>query len=305
MRVIVTGGAGFIGSHTVDILVEQGSDVLVVDDLSSGNLANLNPAAGFINLDISSPQLSEVFAGFRPDCVIHLAAQVSVARSVRDPVKDSVINVIGCVNLLENCRVAQVKKVIYASSAAVYGHPSEIVVSEDMSTLPLSCYGVSKLAPEYYLKVYYHLYGLRYTVLRYANVYGPRQASHGEGGVVAIFASKAVAGRNPVIFGDGEQTRDFVYVRDVALANVKAIRGADQTVLNIGTGVGTSVNRLWALIAQISGVQSEPDYTDARTEEIRHSRMDISKAMSILNWRPEMTLEEGLRKTVDYYNRAR
>ncbi len=301
LRVLVTGGAGFIGSHTVDKLVAQGAEVLVVDDLSTGKAENINPAAVFVRMDIASEQLSGVFQRFKPDYVIHLAAQVSVPGSLADPVRDCMTNVVGGVNLLENCRRNGTRKIVYASSAAVYGEPDKITVSENTPARPLSFYGVSKLAPEYYLKVFHHLYGLKYTVLRYANVYGPRQDAFGEGGVVSIFAAKVAAQQKPVIFGDGEQTRDFIYVEDVAEANIRALSRGDQMLLNVGTGTRISVNRLFALISEIAGVDLKPEYRDARAGDIRHSCMDIRNTVAALGWKPEFSLREGLARTFEYY----
>ncbi len=304
MNVLVTGGAGFIGSHTVDRLISRGVQVIVVDDLSTGNWSNLNPAAVFVELDIVSARLAEVFQRFQPEYVIHLAAQVSVPKSLDDPLKDCRTNVQGCLNLLENCRRYGTGKIVYASSAAVYGNPDEAIVSEETPTLPLSFYGVSKLAAEYYLRVYQHLYGLRFTVLRYANVYGPRQDSSGEGGVVAVFASAVLAGRSPLIFGDGEQTRDFVYVEDVAAANIKALTGGDQMVLNLGTGRRTAVNELYSLISGLAGTDLKPVYAAPRAGDIRHSGMENRRAAAALGWQPEFTLAGGLAKTLDFYRKS-
>ncbi len=301
LRVIVTGGAGFIGSHTVDKLVAGGAQVTVIDNLSTGKKENLNPQADFVEMDITSNGLSSVFDRFRPEAVIHLAAQVSVAKSINDPVRDSMINVVGSVNLLENCRRTGVNKVVYAASAAVYGNPGETVLQESIPAQPLSFYGVSKLAPEYYLKVFHHLYGLKYTVLRYANVYGPRQDASGEGGVVSIFAAKILAGQSPVIYGDGEQTRDFVYVGDVAKANIIALGRGDQQVLNIGTGMRTSVNQLFSVMAELAGKDLSPMYAGAREGDIRHSCMDSSRARAVLGWEPQSLLKDGLSKTLDFY----
>lgn len=301
LKVMVTGGAGFIGSHTVDGLIETGADVFIVDNLSTGKRANLNPAAGFGQTDIVSGRLEEVFRNFRPDFVIHLAAQVSVPRSLADPVQDCLTNVAGTVNLLENCRRYGVKKVVYASSAAVYGNPGGERLAETDSKLPLSFYGVSKLAPEYYLEVFNHLYGLGYTVLRYANVYGPRQDAEGEGGVVAIFASRIMARQCPQVFGDGEQTRDFIYVGDVAEANIRALENGDRMIFNIGTGIPVSVNRLFKTMTEIAGINLEPAYAAAREGDIRHSCMDIGNAVTALGWKPVFSMTEGLTKTLDFY----
>lgn len=301
MKVLVTGGAGFIGSHTVDKLIAQGAKVLVVDNLSTGKEENLNPAAEFVRLDVITEQLSQVFARFSPEYVIHLAAQVSVARSTEDPILDSMTNIVGAVNVLETCRRFGVKKVVYSSSAAVYGNPDEIVVSETTPTVPASFYGVSKLTPESYFKVFYNLYGLKYTVLRYANIYGPRQDALGEGGVISIFATRILAGQAPAIFGDGEQTRDFVYVGDIADANIKALTRGDLMTLNVGTGNRTSVNQLFAIMKEITGSGVSPQYSEARLGDVRHSCMDNRKIIENLNWRPQVSLQEGLANTLEFY----
>jgi len=301
LRILVTGGAGFIGSHTVDKLIEKKAEVLVIDDLSTGKAENVNPAAHFVKMDITSGHLSQVFQKFKPEYVIHLAAQVSVPKSLEDPVKDCMTNVAGCVNILENCRLLGVRKVVYSSSAAVYGDFGDTKVSESAPVRPLSFYGVSKLSPEYYLQVFYHLYGLKYTVLRYANVYGPRQDAFGEGGVVSIFAARVADKQSPRIFGDGEQARDFVYVEDVAAANIRALDRGDQMILNVGTGVSTSVNRLFSLISEIAGIALKPEYCRAREGDIRHSCMDITNTVAALDWKPDFSLREGLVRTLEYY----
>lgn len=301
MRVMVTGGAGFIGSHTVDKLIDAGAEVLIVDNLSTGKEENINRKADFIRLDIESESLHDVFEKFRPEFVIHQAAQVSVPNSVKYPVHDCKNNILGTVNLLENCRKNGVKKVVYSSSAAVYGNPDTIKISEDNPVIPLSFYGVSKLTPEFYLNVFSHLYGLRYTVLRYANVYGPRQDALGEGGVISIFATKLLTGLSPVVFGDGEQTRDFIYVEDVAAANVKALSGADNMILNVGTGERISVNKLLSVMAEIINSGIKPVHADERQGDIKHSCMEIGRIKEYLGWEPDFSLAEGLAKTMEFY----
>lgn len=227
MKVLVTGGAGFIGSHVVDCLIESGHETVVVDNLATGKASHVHPKAKLYVTDIRSKELKEIVETEKPRVVIHQAAQVSVKRSVDEPLWDAEINILGTLNLLECCRAANVEKLIYASSAAVYGDPVYVGVDERHLIQPLSLYGVSKYTPELYIKVYHHLYGLNYTILRYANVYGPRQDSEGEGGVVSIFIDKLLKGEQPIIYGDGEQTRDFVYVTDVAQANVMALTRGD------------------------------------------------------------------------------
>lgn len=303
MRVLVTGGAGFIGSHTVDRLIGNGAEVIIVDDLSTGEKENINQSACFEELDIASEDLSNVFERFKPEFVIHLAAQASVPSSINNPVNDCRTNVLGSVNLFENCRRYGTSKVVYASSAAVYGNPDTITVSEDTPLRPRSFYGLSKLAPEFYLKVFHDLYGLRYTVLRYANVYGPRQNAAGEGGVISIFSTRLLTGQVPVIFGDGEQTRDFVYVEDIAEANVLALNTGDQMVLNIGTDTQTSVNQLFSSISEISGTGLGPVYAAAREGDVRHSCMNNGMAKAALGWQPAFSLNEGLAKTCKFYKK--
>ncbi|WP_418792609.1 NAD-dependent epimerase/dehydratase family protein [Phosphitispora sp. TUW77] len=295
---MVTGGAGFIGSHTVDKLIDDGAEVVVVDDLSTGTKENLHPRAQLITMDIASEGISEVFQRYRPEYVIHLAAQVSVPKSLENPVKDCVTNAAGSVNILENCRLYGVKKLVYASSAAVYGNPQGIMVSETDPREPMSFYGISKLVPEYYLRVFGTLYGLKSTVLRYANVFGPRQGASGEGGVVSIFAAKLLSEEKPCIHGDGEQTRDFIYVGDVARANVSALFRGDGLTLNVGTGTRVSVNQLYKTMSEIAGIVSAPDYTAEREGDIKHMCMGIKQTTLALEWQPRFSLEEGLQKTL-------
>lgn len=302
MRVLVTGGAGFIGSHVVDRLVCAGAQVAVVDDLSTGRFENLNPGANFYQVGVEATELVEVIERERPEVVFHQAAQADVQRSLREPLVDVKVNVSGTVNLLEACRCFGVRKVIYASSAAVYGDPAYLPVDEEHPIVPLSCYGASKYVPELYLGIYRHLYGLNYTVLRYANVYGPRQDANGEGGVVAIFTCRLLRGESPCIFGDGEQTRDFIYVKDVAAANLAAVSGGDGMVLNIGTGTSVSINRLFAELKKITGSPVEAIYGSPRPGDITHSYLAAGRAEAAIGWTPHYNLAGGLRETVEYYS---
>lgn len=301
MKVLVTGGAGFIGSHIVDALVEAGCRVAVVDDLSTGRFENVNPGVNFYRLAVEGDGFEEAVAREKPDVVLHQAAQVDVQRSLREPVADARINILGAVNLLEACRRHNVGKVVYASSAAVYGNPAYLPVDEGHPAVPQSPYGVSKYTVEHYLRVYAEICGIRHTVLRYANVYGPRQDATGEGGVVAIFVDRLLKGEPPQIFGDGEQTRDFVYVKDVAAANLAALRRGDGMVLNVGTGAGLSVNGLFRALKKITGSGLTPEYRPPRPGDITHSRLANAKARAALDWRPRYSLEEGLRETVEFY----
>lgn len=301
MNVLVTGGAGFIGSHIVDKLINEGLDVVVVDNLSTGKLENLNDKAKFYNLDITSEQLSNIFEKEKIDVVIHQAAQTDVQKSLQDPISDSKVNINGTINLLKCCRKYNVRKIIYASSAAVYGKPEYLPIDEKHPIQPMSFYGISKFTPESYLKIYKELYGLDYTILRYSNIYGPRQDSKGEGGVIAIFIDKLLNEQTPIIFGDGEQTRDFLYVEDVAEANFRAIFKGDGEILNISTNTRISINQLYTELTSILHLDLKPHYKEARLGDILHSSLNNQKAIQTLNWQPKYTFSEGLLKTVSYY----
>lgn len=303
MKVLVTGGAGFIGSHIVDALVGSGFRVSVADDLSTGRFENINPGVNFYRVGVESADFEEAIARERPDAVVHQAAQVDVQRSLREPLADAGINILGAINLLEACRRYNVGKVVYASSAAVYGNPAYLPVDERHPVEPQSPYGASKFGVEHYLRIYSEVYGVGYTVLRYANVYGPRQDAAGEGGVVAIFVDRLLRGDAPKIFGDGEQTRDFVFVKDVAAANLAALRRGDGMILNVSTGVGLSVNRLFHTLKKVTGSPLEPVYCPPRPGDITHSYLANDKAREALGWSPQYSLEEGLRETVAFYNK--
>lgn len=311
MRILVTGGAGFIGSHLVDALVARGHEVIVVDNLTSGHKENLHPAARFYLRDICSPEMEEVFKREKPELVNHHAAQIDVRRSVADPGEDARVNITGLLNLLQNCVRHKVKGVIFASSGGVvYGEPAELPVREEYPKGPLSPYGVSKLASEYYLYCFTRVHGLPYVALRYGNVYGPRQDPHGEAGVVAIFGNKMLQGETPTIYGDGEQLRDYVYVQDVVRANLLAMekllqdplsslgKGIDGAAYNIGTGKGTSVKELFRLLKKVVGYRGEAAYGPERAGELKRIYLDCGKAREELGWRAEIELEEGLKYTV-------
>lgn len=300
MNILVTGGAGFIGSHLVDKLIEEGYLVSIVDNLVTGKEKFINPNASFFNLDICSEDLKKVFLkGF--DCVIHLAAQIKVEKSLEDPINDAKINILGTLNLLENCRNYGVKKIIYATSAAEVGHPQYFPIDEKHKVNPLSPYGISKHTAEHYLKIYFQLYGLKYTVLRYSNVYGPRQNCSGEGGVVAIFADSLSKNKETIIFGDGKQSRDFVYVEDVVHANILALENGDNQSFNIGFGEEISIKDLLLEMQKVMGIKKEIVFSEERKGEIKRCLFDISKAKSELEWKPRICLNEGLKKTIDYY----
>jgi UDP-glucose 4-epimerase len=301
MNVLVTGGAGFIGSHIVDLLVEKGCTVSIVDNLSTGRAENINPGANFYNIDVRDPGLKEIIAREKPTAIIHLAAQVDVQCSLQEPYTDAEINILGSVNLLDACSGCGVGKVIYASTAAVYGSPAYLPVDERHPVAPQSPYGLSKHTVEHYLRLYREMHGVSFTVLRFANVYGPRQDAAGEGGVVAIFVDKLAKGVRPAIFGDGEQTRDFIYVKDVAAASVAALRRGDGGTFNVSTGKGLTVNYLYQALKALTGSTMEPVYQPPRPGDITHSTLSNARACVSLDWRPRYILTEGLRETVDFY----
>jgi UDP-glucose 4-epimerase len=301
MNVLVTGGAGFIGSHIVDLLVEKGCTVSIADNLSTGRSENINPGAKFYNIDVRDPGLKEIVAREKPTAIIHLAAQVDVQCSLQDPHNDAEINILGTVNLLDACAGSGIGKVIYASSAAVYGSPVYMPVDERHPVAPQSPYGLSKYTAEQYLRLYRDMHGISFTVLRFANVYGPRQDATGEGGVVAIFIDKLAKEVKPAIFGDGEQTRDFIYVKDVAAASMAALQRGDGGTYNVSTGKGLTVNYLYQALKALSGSTMEPLYQAPRPGDIIHSTLSNARACVSLDWRPRYILMEGLRETVDFY----
>jgi UDP-glucose 4-epimerase len=303
MKVLVTGGAGFIASHVVDLYVAQGYEVVIVDDLSTGRASNLNPAAKFYKADIRSPQLDEIFAAEQPDYVNHHAAQMNVRRSVTDPFFDADVNIMGSLNLIECAKRHGVKHFVYISTGgAVYGEPEYLPCDEAHPINPICQYGASKHTVEHYLFIYHVNYGLNYTVLRYPNVYGPRQNPHGEAGVVAIFTGQMLAGQQVVINGDGEQVRDFVYVGDCARANLLALTTAPgKGIYNLGSGRGTSINQVLGALEKLTSYARQPIYGPAKVGETRRIFLDGTKAERDLAWAPTVTLEEGLARTVQYF----
>ena len=302
---LVTGGAGFIGSHLVDRLLTLGYRVVVLDNLSTGTLKNLNPAATFHHADITHPAISDVFQREQPGLVFHLAAQTSVSRSTRDPVRDSETNALGTLRVLEAARRHGIEKFIYSSTGgALYGEPETSPCADDHPIAPLSPYGMSKYVGELYLQFYRRMYRLNYTSLRYGNVYGPRQDPQGEAGVVAIFTQAMLEGRQPEIFGDGDQERDFLSVDDVVEANICAIGRGDGLALNIGTGQKTSVNRIYELLRSIIGFRRAPSYGPARLGEVHQISLDNSRAARELGWTPKVSLEDGLSRTVEFFRQT-
>lgn len=303
MKVLVTGGAGFIGSHVVDRLLKAGHAVAVVDDLSTGRREFVDPRATLHVADVRSDGLGRVFEAERPDAVIHLAAQAEVRRSVEDPALDAAINIGGMLNLLLCCRRHRVARVVYASSGgAIYGDTAGLPTPEDQPKRPASPYGISKLVAEHYLACWGALYGVGGIALRYANVFGPRQNPLGEAGVVAIFSHRILHRKPITINGDGEQTRDYVYVEDVADANLRALERTDVSgPVNIGTGVETTVNALLKRLEAAAGVSAEAHHGPAMAGEQRRSVLDAGAAKRLLGWTPHVTLDEGLRRTVGYF----
>ncbi len=305
MKIVVTGGAGFIGSNLVDCLLEYGHQVVVVDDLSSGQkkslpLENVN----FYQLDIRSPQIEDLFKKEKPDVVIHLAAQIDVRISVKDPILDADINILGTLNLLQCCIKFGLKKFIFTSSGGcIYGEGKDLPFTEDHPFQPDAPYGISKLVINNYLEYYREVYDLEYTILALGNVYGPRQDPFGEAGVVAIFAGLLLDGKQPIIYGDGQQLRDYIYVDDVVDSYIRVLDKANGQLFNIGTGLGTSVNTLYQKMAKITNFNGQPKYAPPRLGEIEKTYLDISKAKKLLKWEPKYDLDSGLEKTIDWFKK--
>src|SRR5262245_21818418 len=305
MRVLVTGGAGFIGSHVADAFVAAGDSVAVVDNLATGTTAWLNREARLHVVDLRSARLSEVFEAERPDVVAHLAAQAAVSRSVLDPAFDASVNVLGGVILLECCRRAGVRRIIYSSSGgAGYGDTDAIPTPEEHPSLPASPYGITKVAVELYVAAWQAMHGITAVSLRYANIYGPRQNPQGEAGVIAIFCHRILTGQTPIINGDGAQTRDYTYVEDVAAANVRALERPEATgAINVGTGVETSVNDLYRRLRRVSGTALDAEHAPARPGEQRRSCLAPDRAKRLLDWTPTVTLDEGLARTFEFFRK--
>ena len=305
MKIAVTGGAGFIASHVVDAYLDGGHEVHVIDDFSTGQNVNVNCQATLHRIDIAEKEAGRLIEQIKPDVLNHHAAQMDVRHSVADPMFDARVNILGFINLLEACKNSGVKKIIFASSGgAVYGEQKVFPAPESHDTEPASPYGVSKRAGELYLSYYRQAFGLPYIALRYANVYGPRQSAQGEAGVVAIFLSALLAGKTPVINGDGRQTRDYVYVGDVVAANVAALQSSFIGPINIGTGVETDVVTIYQHLRQAVGSPIEAQHGPAKPGEQRRSCLDAGCAAQILGWRPQMTLKDGLRHTVDHCRKS-
>lgn len=302
MKILVTGGAGFIGSNLVDALVERGDEVVVIDNLSTGRRENLNPQIKFYETSIGDPGLADIFEKEKPDIVCHHAAQIDLRRSVNEPLFDAEVNILGSLNVIVNSIRSGVGKFVYASTGgAIYGEPQYLPVDENHPINPVSQYGVSKHTVEHYLLLYALQHELNYVALRYPNVYGSRQNPFGEAGVIAIFAHQMLGGEQPTIFGPGDKTRDYTHVSDIVEANLLAMERGRNLICNIGTGVETSDQDIFDAIAEALGYSSSPIYTSVRPGEIQRICLDWSKAEQELGWRPKTTLKDGIAKTVSYF----
>ena len=302
MKVLFTGGAGFIGSNVVDALIDRGHQVAIVDNLSSGSQSNLNPNATFYQLSICDKGLSDVFEREKPDIINHHAAQIDVRKSADDPITDAEINILGSLNVITNCINYGAKRLIYASTGgAIYGDAKYLPADEGHPINPISQYGVSKHTVEHYLYLYSTLYSLDYVVLRYANVYGPRQSPFGEAGVVAIFSIQILTGKTPTIFGPGDKTRDYIHVSDIVEANILAMDKGTNSVFNIGTGVETSDQTVFDTLADVLGYKESPIYAPVRPGEVYRIYLECSKARNELDWAPRLSFREGIEQTAEYY----
>ncbi len=302
MKILITGGAGFIGSNVADRFLELGHQVVIVDNLITGRRENIPAAAKFYEVDIRDDKIEDIFNAEKPDVVSHHAAQMDVRKSVEDPIYDAQVNVLGSLNILQNCVKTRIKKIIFASTGgAIYGEQDYFPADENHPLRPISPYGITKLTTEKYLYFYNLTHGLNYTVLRYANVYGPRQNPHGEAGVVAIFTEKILRGEQPVINGDGRQTRDYIFVGDVVKANELALTAGDNRIYNVGTGIETNVNELFRKIVQFTGKEVAEVHGPAKPGEQQRSVLNYSLISRELGWEPSVSLDEGLRLTVAYF----
>lgn len=303
MRILVTGGAGFIGSHLVDALLAAGHEAITIDNLVTGERDNIHPDVRFYEADIRDAEaVNALFARERPEVLIHEAAQLDVRRSVADPGYDADVNIVGTLRLLQAGHEHGLQKVLFASSGgAIYGNTAVMPTPETNPTAPISPYGVSKLSIEHYLHYYHEVHGLPYVALRYANVYGPRQNPHGEAGVIAIFAERLLRGESATIYGDGENTRDYVYVSDVVAANLAALASDKVGAYNVGTGIETTVNTIFRQINTLTEAGAEERHGEAKAGEQRRSCLSTDKARADFGWQPKMGLDEGLRHTVEFF----
>jgi len=310
MRILITGGAGFIGSHLADRLIKNGDKVILIDNLSTGKKENINPKAKFYKIDIQSPKISDIFKKEKPEILFHLAAQIDVRKSVEDPIKDAKINILGSLNVIKNFYQESLKntkkpKIIFSSTGgAIYGDAKIIPTPETYPEFPLSPYGVCKLTIEKYLNYYWKVFNIPYVALRYANVYGPRQNSKGESGVVSIFIDKLFSGENPIINGSGKQTRDFVFIEDIIEANILAMKKNKVGVYNIGTGKETDINTIFQKLKKITNSNLKAVHCLEKKGEQKRSCLDYKKAQKELSWKPKYNLDEGLIKTVGWFKKV-
>ncbi len=304
MKILITGGAGFIGSSVADLYILKGHKVVIFDNLSMGNIKNVNKKAKFYKIDIRDKKISKIIKKEKIQVINHHAAQISVPDSVKNPFLDEDINIKGTLNLLDAAQKNKVKRFIFISSGGtVYGEPEKLPARETFKIAPQNPYGISKVAGENYVKFFSKQYGLKYVILRYSNVYGERQIPHGEAGVVAIFIKKILEGKKPVIFGGGKCIRDYIYVGDVAMANLVALNKGDNDEFNIGTGIPTNVNQLFHIIKEVTGYKEEAEKGPFREGDILANYLDISKAKKILNWQPKISLKEGILRTYNYFKK--
>jgi len=302
MKILITGGAGFIASHIADRMMADGHSVVIVDNLTTGSCANLNKNAVFHEYDITGAALLEIFEKEKPDIVSHHAAQIDVRRSVSEPEFDAKVNILGSINLINCCIKTGVRKVIYSSTGgAIYGEPQYIPADEKHPVGPLCAYGISKHTVEHYLDLAHKLDGLCYTVLRYANVYGPRQDPHGEAGVVGIFSENLLNGVPCRIFGDGSKTRDYVYISDIVEANALAMTAGDNEIINIGRGIETTDLEIFEAVRKALAMEIEPEYAEKRKGEIDRICLAADKAGQLLGWKPRVSLDEGIKKAAEFY----
>jgi UDP-glucose 4-epimerase len=304
MKILVTGGAGFIGSHLVDALIERGYQVIVIDNLSTGKKENINKKAKFYKIDICSPKIVEIFKNEKPQICFHLAAQINIRKSVEDPIFDAKVNILGSLNIIQNFigyRTSNIghSKFIFASSIAVYGEPKKLPIDENHPLNPISSYGIAKLTIENYLKLY-SARGLNFVILRFSNVYGPRQRSNGEGGVISIFIDRILKGKKPIIFGDGTQTRDFLYVKDAVKALILSMKANPGSVYNVGANEEMKIKEVLNKISTLLGKRVEPIFKPRSKGEILKSRVDYSKIKKELSWRPKYNLEKGIKETIKF-----
>ena len=306
MRVLVTGGAGFIGSHIVDALIERGDTVSIVDNLRGGSPANVNPEARLYDVDLNDAHaLAQVFADAKPDVVSHHAAQVSVRNSMTDPTHDAQVNIIGSLNVLQACIQQGVERLIFASTCAVYGKPERLPMDETHTLRPESVYGASKLSVETFIRLYADAYWLKHKIFRYGNVFGPRQNPAGEAGVVAIFTGQMCRGEQPTIFGDGTKTRDYIFISDIVAANIAALNShGDNQTYNLARGVGVSDFEIFDAVRAAVGAAMQPKYAPVRPGEAQAVSLDASKARQALHWQPAVDLPDGIRQVVDHYRQT-